>query len=29
VVLHWNPRHTFGLGADQDIDAGTDEEEAA
>ncbi|WP_030910869.1 ABC transporter ATP-binding protein [Streptomyces sp. NRRL F-5126] len=26
VVLHWNPQHTFGLGADQDIAAG---EEAA
>ncbi|MFJ2591399.1 ABC transporter ATP-binding protein [Streptomyces erythrochromogenes] len=22
VVLHWNPEHTFGLDADQDIDAG-------
>ncbi|MEW2545691.1 ABC transporter ATP-binding protein [Streptomyces sp. NPDC047002] len=22
VVLHWNPDHTFGLGADQDITAG-------
>ncbi|MFD9724734.1 ABC transporter ATP-binding protein [Streptomyces sp. NPDC059072] len=22
VVLHWNPDHTFGLDADQDIDAG-------
>ncbi|MEV5158936.1 ABC transporter ATP-binding protein [Streptomyces sp. NPDC053728] len=22
VVLHWNPAHTFGLDADQDIDAG-------
>jgi hypothetical protein len=21
-VLHWNPAHTFGLDADQDIDAG-------
>lgn len=29
VVLHWNPEHTFGLDAAQDIDAGTDEEEAA
>ncbi|MER5890382.1 ABC transporter ATP-binding protein [Streptomyces sp. NPDC001941] len=25
VVLHWNPAHTFGLDADQDIDAGTEE----
>ncbi|HEY3477565.1 MAG TPA: ABC transporter ATP-binding protein [Streptomyces sp.] len=25
VVLHWNPAHTFGLGADQDIDAGIDD----
>ncbi|MEU0070418.1 ABC transporter ATP-binding protein [Streptomyces sp. NPDC006332] len=24
VVLHWNPAHTFGLDAAQDIDAGTD-----
>ncbi|MEU6079852.1 ABC transporter ATP-binding protein [Streptomyces sp. NPDC047108] len=24
VVLHWNPAHTFGLDADQDIDAGTE-----
>ncbi|MEW2522783.1 ABC transporter ATP-binding protein [Actinacidiphila alni] len=24
VVLHWNPEHTFGLDAAQDIDAGTD-----
>lgn len=22
VVLHWDPAHTFGLDADQDIDAG-------
>lgn len=31
VVLHWNPAHTFGLDAAQDIDAGveTAEEEAA
>lgn len=30
VVLHWNPAHTFGLDAAQDIDAGVDiEEEAA
>ncbi|TVL94382.1 ABC transporter ATP-binding protein [Streptomyces sp. SAJ15] len=27
VVLHWNPRHTFGLDADQDIEAGTDVDE--
>ncbi|WP_329123584.1 ABC transporter ATP-binding protein [Streptomyces sp. NBC_01465] len=25
VVLHWNPEHTFGLDAAQDIDAGTEE----
>ncbi|WP_329455372.1 ABC transporter ATP-binding protein [Streptomyces sp. NBC_01497] len=25
VVLHWNPGHTFGLGADQDISAGEGE----
>ncbi|MEI5526213.1 ABC transporter ATP-binding protein [Streptomyces brasiliscabiei] len=25
VVLHWNPAHTFGLDAAQDIDAGVDE----
>ncbi|MQS09031.1 ABC transporter ATP-binding protein [Streptomyces alkaliphilus] len=25
VVLHWNPDHTFGLDADQDIEAGTGE----
>jgi spermidine/putrescine transport system ATP-binding protein len=25
VVLHWNPAHTFGLDATQDIDAGTGE----
>ncbi|MFD7440680.1 ABC transporter ATP-binding protein [Streptomyces sp. NPDC059909] len=24
VVLHWNPEHTFGLDADQDIDAGVE-----
>ncbi|GHB64648.1 polyamine-transporting ATPase [Streptomyces viridiviolaceus] len=29
VVLHWNPAHTFGLDAAQDIDAGVAEEEAA
>jgi spermidine/putrescine transport system ATP-binding protein len=31
VVLHWNPAHTFGLDADQDIDAGigTVDDEAA
>lgn len=30
VVLHWNPAHTFGLDAAQDIDAGTElDEEAA
>ncbi|MFK0290927.1 ABC transporter ATP-binding protein [Streptomyces sp. NPDC090442] len=30
VVLHWNPDHTFGLDADQDIAAGADlDEEAA
>ncbi|OIK06894.1 ABC transporter ATP-binding protein [Streptomyces monashensis] len=29
VVLHWSPAHTFGLDADQDIDAGTEEEAAA
>ncbi|MEV7202184.1 ABC transporter ATP-binding protein [Streptomyces griseoluteus] len=28
VVLHWNPAHTFALDADQDIDAGTEEEAA-
>ncbi|MFF5479581.1 ABC transporter ATP-binding protein [Streptomyces sp. NPDC012935] len=28
VVLHWNPAHTFGLSADQDIDAGIQEEAA-
>lgn len=22
VILHWNPEHTFGLDAAQDIDAG-------
>ncbi|GAA2492149.1 ABC transporter ATP-binding protein [Streptomyces thermolineatus] len=26
VVLHWNPAHTFGLDAAQDIDAGTEDE---
>ncbi|MFC8035047.1 TOBE domain-containing protein, partial [Streptomyces griseoincarnatus] len=31
VVLHWNPAHTFGLDAAQDVDAGvgTAEEEVA
>ncbi|MCS0636539.1 ABC transporter ATP-binding protein [Streptomyces sp. LP05-1] len=29
VVLHWNPAHTFGLDADQDIAAGTEQETAA
>ncbi|WP_030624808.1 ABC transporter ATP-binding protein [Streptomyces sclerotialus] len=29
VVLHWNPAHTFGLSADQDIAAGADAEEEA
>ncbi|MFB6770628.1 ABC transporter ATP-binding protein [Streptomyces sp. NPDC056337] len=29
VVLHWNPAHTFGLNADQAIDAGVAEGEAA
>ncbi|MHB9858726.1 ABC transporter ATP-binding protein [Streptomyces sp. YIM S03343] len=29
VVLHWNPAHTFGLDATQDIDAGVDVEEDA
>ncbi|MGY3679363.1 ABC transporter ATP-binding protein [Streptomyces sp. TE33382] len=29
VVLHWNPSHTFGLGADQDIDAGVESVEDA
>ncbi len=29
VVLHWSPAHTFGLDADQAIDAGTEEEVAA
>ncbi len=24
VVLHWNPAHTFGLDASQDIGAGAD-----
>ena len=28
VVLHWNPAHTFGLDAAQDIDAGIETEEA-
>ncbi|MFI5534240.1 ABC transporter ATP-binding protein [Kitasatospora sp. NPDC051853] len=28
VVLHWNPAHSFGLDADQAIDAGTGEEAA-
>ncbi|MGK5627596.1 ABC transporter ATP-binding protein [Streptomyces sp. URMC 123] len=26
VALHWNPAHTFGLDAAQDIDAGTEED---
>ncbi|MFD8378268.1 ABC transporter ATP-binding protein [Streptomyces sp. NPDC059679] len=29
VVLHWNPAHTFGLDAAQDIDAGTERDEEA
>ncbi|MEU6486440.1 ABC transporter ATP-binding protein [Streptomyces sp. NPDC046887] len=29
VVLHWNPAHTFGLDADQAIDAGTQKVEDA
>ncbi|MET8680829.1 ABC transporter ATP-binding protein [Streptomyces sp. NPDC004647] len=29
VVLHWNPAHTFGLDATQDIEAGTDIEEGS
>ncbi|GDY45865.1 ABC transporter ATP-binding protein [Streptomyces antimycoticus] len=29
VVLHWNPAHTFGLDATQDIDAGTELDEEA
>ncbi|WP_329174159.1 ABC transporter ATP-binding protein [Streptomyces sp. NBC_01477] len=29
VVLHWNPAHTFGLDAAQDIDAGLDSDAAA
>ncbi|EGX55951.1 polyamine ABC transporter ATP-binding protein [Streptomyces zinciresistens K42] len=29
VVLHWNPAHTFGLDAAQDIDAGIQEEAAS
>ena len=29
VVLHWNPAHTFGLDAAQDIDAGIDTAEEA
>ncbi|MBI0377909.1 ABC transporter ATP-binding protein [Streptomyces albiflaviniger] len=29
VVLHWNPAHTFGLDAAQDIDAGTELDEEA
>ncbi|SDJ69997.1 ABC transporter ATP-binding protein [Streptomyces indicus] len=29
VVLHWNPEHSFGLDAAQDIDAGTEEEVTA
>ncbi|QCX79460.1 Spermidine/putrescine import ATP-binding protein PotA [Streptomyces sp. YIM 121038] len=27
VVLHWNPAHTFGLDADQDVDAGVEKVE--
>ncbi|MEU4176112.1 ABC transporter ATP-binding protein [Streptomyces sp. NPDC026589] len=29
VILHWNPAHTFGLDADQDIDAGVESVEDA
>lgn len=29
VVLHWNPAHTFGLDATQDIDAGVETVEDA
>lgn len=29
VVLHWNPAHTFGLDADQDIAAGVETVEDA
>jgi len=29
VVLHWNPAHTFGLDAAQDIDAGVETVEDA
>lgn len=29
VVLHWNPEHTFGLDAAQDIDAGVETVEDA
>ena len=29
VVLHWNPSHTFGLDATQDIDAGAEADEDA
>ncbi|WNE99177.1 ABC transporter ATP-binding protein [Streptomyces luomodiensis] len=29
VVLHWNPAHTFGLDAAQNIDAGTERDEEA
>ncbi|MFH9423521.1 ABC transporter ATP-binding protein [Streptomyces sp. NPDC017529] len=29
VVLHWNPAHTFGLDASQDIEAGADTDEEA
>ncbi|MFI8994083.1 ABC transporter ATP-binding protein [Streptomyces sp. NPDC053542] len=29
VVLHWNPAHTFGFSADQDITAGADADEEA
>lgn len=28
VILHWNPEHTFGLDAGQDIDAGIQDESA-
>ncbi|MBY8879488.1 ABC transporter ATP-binding protein [Actinacidiphila acidipaludis] len=27
VILHWNPEHTFGLDAAQDIDAGTESDD--
>lgn len=29
VVVHWNPEHTFGLDASQDIEAGADADEEA